>query len=140
MITVVLDEASSDNVRGEERCCFCRDLTWYWYSEKDVVVCLECARTANPEDVPSKEVWMRRERIAGNRLPTPPFAKRTDFSIRNQLELSVPCVHLGLPLGGTVIISAFEAKELANEIYYYANSVEEIFASVEKEKFVPPEN
>ena len=47
-----------------ENCCFCRQKTPYWYTRKDVACCECCARFANASDVPSKKVWMRRERIA----------------------------------------------------------------------------
>lgn len=53
-----------------ERCCFCRDTTHFWTSLEDrapgqqVACCHLCAIRANPEDVPSKQVWLRLERIA----------------------------------------------------------------------------
>lgn len=47
-----------------ERCCFCRRPTRYWYLPKDVACCQECARKAEPKDVPTKKVWCRREQIA----------------------------------------------------------------------------
>ena len=47
-----------------EKCCFCRKPTPTWYRPKDVAVCPSCARRADHEDVPSKEEWCRRERIA----------------------------------------------------------------------------
>jgi hypothetical protein len=100
MIIVVKDEADADNILDGELCCFCRDLTWYWCLEKDVAVCQECARSANPEDVPSKQIWMRREKIAENRPVTAPFVNRADFAVRNQLDYNVPCVHISLPYGG----------------------------------------
>lgn len=57
-----------------ERCCFCRSVTPYWTSLSDrklgqqVAICQHCASRADPVDVPSKEMWSRRERIA--RHPT----------------------------------------------------------------------
>lgn len=53
-----------------ENCCFCRKTTRYWtnlVSRKpgdQVACCPECAKVAEPDDVPTKEVWWRRERIA----------------------------------------------------------------------------
>lgn len=53
-----------------ELCCFCRDPSSYWTSLLDrapgeqVALCLHCAARADPEDVPSKRAWGRRERIA----------------------------------------------------------------------------
>jgi recombinational DNA repair protein (RecF pathway) len=47
-----------------ENCCFCRKPTAFWYTAKDVAVCLQCAETASPEDVPDKTTWLRRELIA----------------------------------------------------------------------------
>jgi len=49
---------------GIERCCFCRKQTHFWYLPKDVAVCEECAKRAQPKDVPDKETWCRREEIA----------------------------------------------------------------------------
>jgi hypothetical protein len=53
-----------------EKCCFCRTQTQHWTAlegrteGQQVACCPECAQKANPEDVPTKKVWMRRERIA----------------------------------------------------------------------------
>jgi hypothetical protein len=47
-----------------EACCFCRELTRYWFVPKDVACCQKCAGAAEAKDVPSKKVWLRRERIA----------------------------------------------------------------------------
>jgi hypothetical protein len=52
----------------QERCCFCRKPTRYWFTPKDVACCQECAKRAEPEDVPTKDVWFKRERIANGRL------------------------------------------------------------------------
>lgn len=60
-------EPESLSDKGSERCCFCREVTPYWYQPKDVAVCKGCAPYANPEDVPSKKDWLRRERIAVER-------------------------------------------------------------------------
>ena len=46
-----------------EVCVFCRTPTRYWYTPSDVACCQNCAKEANPEDVPTKEQWCRRERI-----------------------------------------------------------------------------
>ena len=50
---------------GRERCCFCRRATAFWFTAKDVACCPRCAQGAEAKDVPSKEVWCRREEIAG---------------------------------------------------------------------------
>lgn len=53
-----------------ERCCICRDKTVFWSALPDrtpgqqVACCPHCASRANPNDIPTKTVWMRRERIA----------------------------------------------------------------------------
>lgn len=53
-----------------ERCCFCRDRTRHWTSltgrkpGQQVAICLHCAGRASSEDVPTKDVWFRREKIA----------------------------------------------------------------------------
>jgi len=47
-----------------ERCCFCRDHTRYWIVNADVACCESCASRATKDDIPSKQVWCRRERIA----------------------------------------------------------------------------
>ena len=126
MIVVVKDEAAADNDLFEERCCFCRDLTLFMYWEADVVVCQECARTANPEDVPNKQTWMRREEIAKNRPVSAPTVSKRDFSVRNQLGYESPCIRIGLPYGGDVIINSSDAKQLGSEICFYANLVKDI--------------
>lgn len=41
-----------------EPCALCNTPTRYWYAPKDVAVCPECAKGANPEDVPSKRAWL----------------------------------------------------------------------------------
>lgn len=60
------DPALSSETGCFERCCFCRQPTGFWYTPKDVAVCLECAAEATPEDVPDKKVWCRREEIAAS--------------------------------------------------------------------------
>jgi hypothetical protein len=53
-----------------EKCCFCRSKTAFWTSLPDrppgqqVACCPHCASRGEPEDVPPKPVWCRRERIA----------------------------------------------------------------------------
>lgn len=44
---------------GLESCCFCWENTPFWHVPKDVAVCLDCAKTHDPEDVPTKEEWVR---------------------------------------------------------------------------------
>lgn len=59
-----------------ERCCFCRTATPSWTTLKgrkpgqQVACCPQCAKRAEPKDVPSKEDWCRREDIA-----TPSFIR-----------------------------------------------------------------
>jgi hypothetical protein len=57
-------EEGVEDLQSVERCCFCRNSTRFWYKPKDVACCRECALRAEPEDVPTKKVWCRRERIA----------------------------------------------------------------------------
>ena len=53
-----------------ERCCICRDKTPFWTELPDrkpgeqVALCPACAKLAEPQDIPTKELWCRRERIA----------------------------------------------------------------------------
>lgn len=53
-----------------ERCCFCRQPTKFWTSLTDrklgqqVACCKHCAGRGDPKDVPTKDQWCRRERIA----------------------------------------------------------------------------
>jgi hypothetical protein len=52
-----------------EVCCFCRTPTPWWTSldrpiGEQVACCPHCASRANPEEVPTKKAWCRRERIA----------------------------------------------------------------------------
>ena len=63
MITVQREDEDLSAL-GCENCCFCRKPTAFWYVKKDVAVCLLCAATASPEDVPDKRTWCRREEIA----------------------------------------------------------------------------
>jgi hypothetical protein len=63
MITLVKDP----DAIPLEACCFCRKATCFWVDGlkgKDVACCPKCAKHANPEDVPTKRVWCRREAIA----------------------------------------------------------------------------
>jgi hypothetical protein len=67
MIEVRLEPGELDPMAAE-RCCFCRHHTRYWYVPKDVACCPECAQHAEPDDVPDKNTWFRRERIAEKRI------------------------------------------------------------------------
>ena len=64
-----------------ERCCFCRKATPFWTSIEDrapgdqVACCDGCASRGFPSDVPSKRVWMRRERIS----IAPTFREENDY-------------------------------------------------------------
>lgn len=55
---------------GYELCCFCRVQTTWWTSIEDrkpgdqVAICQNCAARGDPEDVPTKKLWCRREHIA----------------------------------------------------------------------------
>ena len=40
-----------------EHCCFCFKTAKHWYAPKDVAVCIECAETHEPAEVPNKEEW-----------------------------------------------------------------------------------
>lgn len=70
-VTVTLEP---DEGPAIERCCFCRDKTKHWYfpggvenapprNANEVACCEKCARVATIKDMPSKDEWMRRERI-----------------------------------------------------------------------------
>lgn len=87
----VEQEPKETSIWGHERCCFCRKQTPMWTLFPDgakvtgdsVACCEACARRAYREDLPTKEEWMRRERIADHRYcasPVPPpktTSKRT---------------------------------------------------------------
>lgn len=45
-----------------ERCCVCRKQTRYWFTPKDIALCLDCAETATPESLPTKDEWFDSER------------------------------------------------------------------------------
>lgn len=57
----------------QECCCFCREKTRWWTDMPErkpgeqVACCPKCAKVATPEDLPTKEAWCRRERIARGR-------------------------------------------------------------------------
>jgi hypothetical protein len=66
-----------------ERCCFCRAHTSFWtllpdgykVTSESVACCEACAARAHGVDLPTKEQWCRRERIADHRFnaaPVPP--------------------------------------------------------------------
>lgn len=65
MIEVVREDLEQSTIEIEN-CCFCRNPTAFWYKPKDVACCLECAANAEPGDVPDKQTWCKRERIAQN--------------------------------------------------------------------------
>lgn len=60
----VKHEVGVEDLASIERCCFCREATRFWYLPNDVACCKSCAEKAEPEDVPTKQEWIRRERIA----------------------------------------------------------------------------
>lgn len=47
---------------GLERCCFCRERTRYWNTERDVACCVRCAATHTIEQLPTKAEWIAKER------------------------------------------------------------------------------
>jgi predicted amidophosphoribosyltransferase len=58
-----------------ENCCFCRRPTPFWTEGGQVACCERCAARGYPEDLPTKEEWIRRERIADHSYsarPVPP--------------------------------------------------------------------
>lgn len=70
MLTVEREPKSMIAMGELEHCCFCRTPTPTWTTLADrkaieqVACCEQCALKAEPKDVPSKEVWCRREEIA----------------------------------------------------------------------------
>lgn len=81
-MTIFVEQEPKDmGMWGAERCCFCRKPTAYWtllpdgakVTGKSVACCQACAKRAYREDVPTKEVWMRRESIADNSFGAPPL-------------------------------------------------------------------
>jgi len=71
----VFVEAEKDSVWPNERCCFCRAHTNFWTLYPDpckvtgesVACCEACAARAHREDLPTKEQWIRNERICDRR-------------------------------------------------------------------------
>ncbi len=61
---VNVEKEPNDFSLPEEQCVFCRGVTAYWYRKADIACCQGCAAHANDEDFPTKEQWVRRERIA----------------------------------------------------------------------------
>ncbi len=45
-----------------ENCCLCRKPTRYWFRALDVALCQPCAKAADEGALPSKQVWMAKER------------------------------------------------------------------------------
>lgn len=56
--------------RIQENCCICRKPTLMWTELPDrtpgdqVALCERCAHHANPDEVPTKKLWLRHERIS----------------------------------------------------------------------------
>jgi hypothetical protein len=102
VITVEHEPPDLAELHIQERCCFCREFTRYWVVNMDVACCQRCARYADPTDVPSKEVWCRRERIAtaedrpsgctGPAVPKPPLGKLLPWCMKCQQR---PCIGEG---------------------------------------------
>ena len=68
-----------------EPCCFCRKPTPFWTclegrnEGQQVACCKSCALYAHVQDVPTKAVWCRRERIVDGGSPLRPvMAPRPD--------------------------------------------------------------
>lgn len=70
-MAIVVEHEPADIVACpiQERCCFCREFTRYWAMNFDVACCQRCAGNADPMDLPTKEQWCRRERIARSKTP-----------------------------------------------------------------------
>jgi len=73
-----------------ERCCFCRKPTPFWTQLENrtpgqqVACCEACASRAHVQDVPTKAVWCRRERIAESpRVVDPPLGPPRSDEIGN---------------------------------------------------------
>lgn len=72
MITLRKESEDPKDIRPweYENCCFCRKRTPFWTTLSDrtpgqqVACCESCAKRAHTQDVPIKEDWCRRERIA----------------------------------------------------------------------------
>ncbi len=62
MIKVEIEPEDMGPVK--ENCCFCRRPTPYWIVNADVACCQSCATRATKADIPTKDQWIRRERIA----------------------------------------------------------------------------
>jgi len=52
-----------ENSGPYEDCCFCQKPTNLWFTPKDVAVCRSCGDDHEPEDVPSKEEWIRQAQM-----------------------------------------------------------------------------
>ena len=62
-MSIAVEEEPKPHEPVMEVCVFCRQPTRYWYKANDVACCPRCARHAQPEDVPTKKEWCRREDI-----------------------------------------------------------------------------
>jgi hypothetical protein len=62
MLKVTLEPAGLRSI-PQERCCFCREATPYWYTPKDVAMCRPCANKAKRSQVPTKVAWCTAERF-----------------------------------------------------------------------------
>jgi len=54
-------ERESESMGGPpyESCCKCSQPTPFWYTPKDVPLCLKCAEVNQVEDIPDKEKWFK---------------------------------------------------------------------------------
>jgi hypothetical protein len=67
MIKVTKEPKDGDIFDGPpEQCWFCDTATRYWANEGEVPVCRECAKTRDPKEVPTRDVyvgtWGRKKR------------------------------------------------------------------------------
>jgi len=60
-MTISITEESKEIGPPYERCCFCDVPTPMWNMENDVPVCTVCAAKKEPDELPTKELWMKQE-------------------------------------------------------------------------------
>lgn len=61
-VVISVERESEELPPPYESCCFCDRPTPFWDTTKDVPVCPCCAEARQPEEVPSKEQWVRGEK------------------------------------------------------------------------------
>lgn len=65
MIPIEREPKEFDSLPSE-RCCLCKAPTRYWHTPLDVAVCPACAQSAEVEQLPTKEQWLRSESFAAS--------------------------------------------------------------------------